>query len=76
MLGVFQHQAIFLLIGDTGAAMLRSHPHVDGVVVASEGIKSSQLRPADTELLLRLLAEATDVRSHQRDAQKVKGQDT
>lgn len=56
--------------------MLRSHPHVDGVVVASEGIKSSQLHPADTELLLRLLAEATDVRSHQRDAQKVKGQDT
>lgn len=66
-----------LLCGDVGAVMLRSsYLHVDGVVVACEGIECSQLRPADTELLLGLLTEATDVCSHQRDAQKVKGQDT
>lgn len=56
--------------------MLRSYLQVDGVVVACEGIESSQLRPADTEFFLRLLTEATDICSHQRDAQKVKGQDT
>lgn len=56
--------------------MLNSYLHVDGVVVACEGIESSHLRPADTEFLLRLLAEATNICSHQRDAQKIKGQDT
>lgn len=50
--------------------------HVYGIVVACEGIESSQLRPADTQLLLRLLAEAADIGSHQWNAQQVKGQDT
>lgn len=50
--------------------------HVDGVVVACEGIKGSELRPADTQLLLRLLTEATDICPHQRDAQQVEGQHT
>lgn len=63
-----------VLCGDVDV-MLRSYPHVDGVVVACEGIESSQLRPADTEFLLWLLAEAADICSHQRDAQEVKGQD-
>lgn len=50
--------------------------HCAGIVVACEGIESSKLRPADTEFLLCLLHEATDICSHQWDAQKVKGQDT
>ncbi len=66
---------LIVLCGDVGAVVLKSYLHVDGVVVACEGIESSQLCPADTEFLLRLIAEATDICSHQRDAQKVESQD-
>lgn len=44
----------------------------DVIVVACEGIESSQLRPADAQLLLRILQEAADISSHQRDAQEIK----
>lgn len=53
-----------------------SYLHVMRIVVACKRIESSQLRPADTEFLLCLLHEATDICSHQWDAQKVKGQNT
>lgn len=44
----------------------------DVIVVACEGIERSQLRPADTQLLLRILLEAADICPHQRDAQEIK----
>lgn len=44
----------------------------DVIVVAGEGIERSQLCPADTQLFLRILHKATDICSHQRDAQEIK----
>lgn len=53
---------------------LQQSPYLtsDVIVVAGEGIERSQLCPADTQLLLRILHEATDICPHQRDAQEIK----
>lgn len=48
----------------------------DVVVVACERVEGPQLGPADTQFLLRILLEATDVCSHQWDPQEVKRQHT
>lgn len=65
-------------VGSCPKESLEQTPYLtfDVIVVTHEGVECSQLCPADTQFLLRVLHEATDVCSHQRDAQEVKSQHT
>lgn len=64
----------FVVVG--AVTLSSSYLYVMRIVIACKRIESSQLRPADTEFLLCLLHETTNICSHQWDAQKVKGQNT